>query len=231
MVTIVNIEKFVQMGCLVIATYAAWSGVSAWKQQLSGRRDHDLALRFLIALRKYVDEISWLRCPLLCGFEYPNFSWEESLSMGTIEQQKFKQIQYIYNVRLNKLEAARVDLLEISSEAEVIFGEEKIRNIFLKIAAIEYDVRSAVSGYINSENPLFADGAFEEVNTEVNSEVLYDTKEDNDIIRMRMSEPLQEFYKLLEPKLYKKDKWKNRLNNMLLRSCDFYKKMISPIRN
>ena len=54
---------------VAVGSYVAWKGLGAWKQQLKGRADHELARRILVLLYKYRDAIDGGRNPAIWGHE------------------------------------------------------------------------------------------------------------------------------------------------------------------
>lgn len=186
-------------------------GISAWRNQFAGQRDHDLALKLLKTVNEYKMWLTFVRHPIIYSSEYPIFTNSELMEL-TERQLRFKKAEYAYENRLKKLSASRLALGDLITEASIIFGDDNIRNIFDKIPPIEHDVRDAVHSYLESINPTTS-GTIKEGNFAL----LYDTQDKNDIIKKRLIEPLAKLNKLLEPKLNLESKW-----NLLLKKIFFW---------
>ena len=100
-------------------------GVNAWKKQLKGSTEYELAKRYLKSVYKIRDAIKFVRNPFISidemavalkenGVENPDYSNNQQTN------------RVVYSVRWKKVMEARTDLDVELLEAEVLWGKEAV---------------------------------------------------------------------------------------------------------
>lgn len=115
----------------VIAVVLAGRGLNAWRSQLSGTADHELARKILIGIHEYVEEIKAVRNPIILSYEVSVAQGEQPHHDHDVERHAGEV--RAYQRRLAKLEPVKAKLYSYSIEAGAVWGEglkEKIRSIF-----------------------------------------------------------------------------------------------------
>ncbi len=113
---------------IVVGAIVAFIGINAWKKQLKGSTEYELAKRYLKSVYKIRDAIKYVRNPFISidemavalkenGVENPDYSNNQQTNRA------------VYSVRWKKVMEARIDLDVELLEAEVIWGKEAVNVI------------------------------------------------------------------------------------------------------
>ncbi len=131
MLVVCNTENLVQDISSIITTLAtiagfllAVKGFSAWKDQLKGKTDYELARRYLRAVYKVRDAIKFVRNPFI-PVEEMNAALKESGKESDVNSQETSRV--VYNLRWKKVNEAESDLKVELWEAEVSWGKEALQ--------------------------------------------------------------------------------------------------------
>jgi hypothetical protein len=109
----------------LIAGAVAIYGVIAWKKQLKGKTEYELARRVLRAIYKVRDSIRIVRSPIQTGGEMEEAVKASGISYDPNDRNIHAQTQRaVYQLRWKQLSEARSDLQLELLEAEVSWGEE-----------------------------------------------------------------------------------------------------------
>lgn len=121
------IKDLVTVFATVIGGCIAIYGLVAWKRQLKGKTEYELARRILRAVYKVRDAIKGVRNPLQSAGEIETSLREAGLSIDpNSSEYHLKSATSVYQRRWNKLNEARSDLQVELLEAEVSWGSEII---------------------------------------------------------------------------------------------------------
>lgn len=100
-------------------------GINAWKKQLKGSTEYELARRYLKAAYKIREAIKYVRNPFITIDEMAN-AFKESGVEGVDYSDNRKTNRAVYSLRWKKVMEARTDLDVELLEAEVIWGKESV---------------------------------------------------------------------------------------------------------
>jgi len=114
----------------VLGVWIAWNGLSAWKKQLHGNTDHDIAWKYLEATLKVRNAINKVvRNPAIFPGEFQKAS-EEYYGKDKAEEELRKnpsaQTTAVYTIRWRELAKARQELDDAIVQAEIWWGKRVI---------------------------------------------------------------------------------------------------------
>jgi len=125
---------------------AAWLGVSAWRRELQGRTEYDLARRALIGVYRIRDAMARVRAPFMAVWEYadrPGRPPDQRLSDAD-------DLAYAYQDRWRSVQEAKsaldVDLLE----AEAIWGD-LLKEATMELSKCIIDLSVNITQYVGAQ--------------------------------------------------------------------------------
>lgn len=193
--TLANIKDIVMIFTLSMGAYVGFRGLQAWKIQLKGNQDYNLAKSMLINIYKYKESMFQLRHPAVWTYEYPEFTREELDKMNHT-QKSYREISYAYQKRWERLIKIKPALYEMVLESQVLWGNS-LREIIEKLFKLEFQLQSAISNYIEARNP---DKNRSDV-LKPDSELVFDSLCDDDSFRVKINEIIKEAEDNLKPRL------------------------------
>ena len=102
----------------VVGVWVAWRGVSAWRSELRGRTEYDLARRILVGVYRVREGVRSVRSPLMSSAEYAQREGRDPKSEGT----SAADLAYAYDRRFKAIRDA-MDGLDVDFlEAEAVWG-------------------------------------------------------------------------------------------------------------
>lgn len=150
----------------LVASLAAILGLSAWKKQLIGRNDYELARRYLRAVYKMRNAIRYVRNPFIPIAETTSALKKKGLQESDFSDKK-KVDWAVYSLRWEKISEAFSDLEIESIEGEVSWGKkltENLENLYKLINELSININH----YIDKDS-----------NLKVNHSILYGLKDDD----------------------------------------------------
>lgn len=193
--SLANFNSLASSAAYIVAAYIGIKGLSAWKAQLKGNQDYNLAKELMLSIYKYQEAMNNLRSPAIWTSEYPDLSNEE-LNMPH-NKKRFKEISFAYQKRWDRVGQIRPEIFEQTLEGQVIWGGE-IRRLTEDLLNLEKNVMFALSNHLQVINPDCHDGSKDKDD----SKWMYDSKDDeNDIYRKPFKEKLKAIEDYLKPKL------------------------------
>lgn len=148
---IVPLRELVVTGAAAVGAVVAVLGLDAWKRQLKGQAEYDLAKRVLRLLYQYRDAIDAFRNPAMWNYEMPEPPEEEAAGM-TPDQIRYYGRQKAYQARWSRIRDVRAELYPELLEAEVLWDDEL--NALLKpIWKLENDLYFAVQDDLEVSKP------------------------------------------------------------------------------
>ncbi len=107
------------------AAVIAIMGLQAWKKQLKGKTEYELAQRLLRATYKVREAFSWVRNPFQSAAETSNAMKESNIEGDPINNPKVhaQSEGAVYEKRWQRVQEAFVELESVSIEAEAIWGQ------------------------------------------------------------------------------------------------------------
>lgn len=131
-----------------LAAYVAVQGLGAWRRQLRGKSNHDLARNILIKLYKYQEAISGVRNPFLINSDIP----ENERQDKTPSQIQYLQYKKAYMERWGRVSEVRAELHPDLLEAVVLWGS-KAKNICKPLFRLETELLITLRNDIRMRNP------------------------------------------------------------------------------
>ena len=108
-----------------VGIYVAITGINAWKKQLRGKTDYELARKYLKAALKLRDAMKFVRNPFISIGEM-----ESALKESGLEGKEYKAHEItnraVYSIRWNKAREAWTNLESELLDAEVSWGKEAV---------------------------------------------------------------------------------------------------------
>lgn len=123
-----GLKEIVVTAAAATGAIVAWIGLNAWKRQLSGKTEYDVALRFLRAVYRLRDSIALVRSPFMGVGEMAHALRETAGAgeTGGSEEQPADDIAAAYELRWKSIMEAMSDLQVVSQEAEVLWGRKPV---------------------------------------------------------------------------------------------------------
>jgi hypothetical protein len=118
-----NIPDIVTALAAGIGAVVAVVGLNAWKKQLKGKTDYELARRYLRAVYKIRDAIKFVRNPFISLGEMEQALKERGSNQSTSDHKETSRA--VYSVRWKKVTEAGSDLTLELREAEVSWGKDE----------------------------------------------------------------------------------------------------------
>lgn len=140
----------------VTGAVVAVKGLGAWKNQLKGRSEYELARRLLVGLFKYRDAVHGIRNPVIWVYEMPTPPQDEADKMSR-EQIQFYGTSKAYQARWDKAQNERTQLYADLLESEALWGID-LKRLFEKIYELEHELFTNIRRYLDLINPDSTDG-------------------------------------------------------------------------
>ncbi|NCS98971.1 hypothetical protein GW764_02170 [Candidatus Parcubacteria bacterium] len=169
-----------------VGAFMAVVGINAWKKQLKGSTEYELARRYLKAVYKVRDAIKYVRNPFISVEEMTKAYEENNINDPDFSDNR-KTNRAVYSVRWEKVIDARTDLDVELLEAEVIWGKKAI------------EVASNLNAQITK---LYVSLKFflEERKVKPDRDIIYDMG-DEDKFNPELNKAIEEIEELLKPHL------------------------------
>lgn len=138
-------------GSAAFTAYFAYRGLSAWREELKGRAEYQLAKDILKAVYRVREGFRHVRNPGMFAYEFPEDLQEESARLDPENRQR--AIGYAYKKRFEVLDESFKELKDLSLEAEVEWGPE-LNEATEKIRACRGELLTTIHRYVWAElNP------------------------------------------------------------------------------
>jgi len=100
-------------------------GLQTWKRQLKGNTEYELARRFLSAVYKIRDAISYIRNPFVSAGEISSALQEANIEIDKSDSEyQVKKQNALYQKRWKKIQEALSEYNLVIFEVEVLWGKE-----------------------------------------------------------------------------------------------------------
>jgi hypothetical protein len=132
------------------AAIIAIVGLQAWKKQLRGKTEYELAQKYLRAVYKIREAFAWVRNPYQSRSEIAQAMTEAKFEGISFSDPSFpvKSTIAVYQKRFQKVTEAFLDLEAIMLEAETLWGEdvrEHIKSLQKHSSKLFYVVQTYIS--------------------------------------------------------------------------------------
>jgi hypothetical protein len=109
----------------IILTIIAFLGLQAWKKQLKGNTEYNLARRFLRSVYKIRNAIDYIRNPFITSGETASAIHESNIVIDKSDpDNRVTSQNAVYQQRWNKIQEALSEFNVELFEAEVLWGKE-----------------------------------------------------------------------------------------------------------
>lgn len=138
----------------ITALTGAWvavRGLSAWKRQLSGKAEYELAQRLLKATYKLRESIRIVRNPIMSGSEMPDPPEDHPASTSDFHKRWYSTGK-AYESRWEHVRKSHIDIEAELLESEVLWGSN-IREKFLKLFEVEQELYYRILTYLDHLDP------------------------------------------------------------------------------
>lgn len=151
--TIITSIKDIILSLVAILTLiVAIIGLTAWKKELKGKSEYQLAKEVLMAVYKVREGFKYVRSAAYFSYEYPEGS---TTPLGDIvEGKKYETYKYLYENRWKELQKAMSELEVKNLEAQVEWGpenHEKIISLRECASELDYQIWNFLEKYRNPE--------------------------------------------------------------------------------
>jgi hypothetical protein len=135
------------------AAYVAAQGLRAWRVQLHGKTEYDLARRLLRAVFKVRDQIAYVRGPFVSAGEMVEAYKAAGIAPEGVDMMNDgrRRDQLVYQRRWEPLVSALSDLSVEILEAEVLWGSP-VRNCEKELLRLVTKLNAALTVYIRDVN-------------------------------------------------------------------------------
>lgn len=190
-------KDIITAGAAITAAVVAVKGLRAWKKQLRGKTDYELARRCLKAVYRVRDAIRMVRNPLQSSEEIAAAVKEEGPSIPQYLSDDYKIQQAIYSFRLKRASEAFSDLQVELLEAQVSWGTEAV--IALQpLQACVLKLQSTIRRHLRR---LLPHGALTPARAEEVEIILYVDEELQDPFSIEIGEAVEQAERFLQPHL------------------------------
>jgi hypothetical protein len=173
-------------------------GLSAWKRQLSGKAEYELAQRLLKATYKLREAIRVVRNPVMFSGEMPEPP-EDHPAAESDAKKRWYGVTQAYEKRWESVRNAHVDIEAELLEAEVLWGRH-IREKFLSLFEVENDLFINILAYFDHLDPDIHESRTPE-EARANRLILYGVGGLNDALHKRLQESIATIENELKPHL------------------------------
>jgi len=178
----------------------AWRGLDAWRAELRGRNEYDLARRLLTALYRVREAIRAARSPSMSSSEYesrPDRAADDRPWSG-------KDMRYAYQQRWNRISEPLVELDTALLEAEALWGKvlKSSRAALQKcLADLWVNIVRHLRANAPDDLPFLQRKPMTAEEIEQNDAVVWDLGEGKDAFGDQVAAAVREFEDVLRPHL------------------------------
>lgn len=187
--TIVDIaNKVLTAGAAVFAATVGARGLNAWKKQLKGKTDYDIARNYLKCVYKIREAIKNVRHPAMWASEISQAEKKYDLNDKSTYMGSSKAV---YTARFEKLTDAFTELETISFEAEISWGKEA-QKVAFDLHQCANKLQLEVSKYLSERTEP----------SKVDSDIIYcHPGNDNDVFSLKINAAIHKIEEYLKPHL------------------------------
>jgi hypothetical protein len=180
------------------AAYFAYLGINAWRRELKGRSEYQLAKDVLKAVYKVREAFKIVRNPATFSYEYP----EEMVGPhGTLEHaHDFEGTAHVYQKRWEYMSTAFRELEDLHLIAQVEWGPQH-QDVIRKLRECRVELQIAIQDMLQQKKKPRALSKHEMSREE--RSVLYDVGRDSKFgqFTRQIDDAIEDFEKWLRPKI------------------------------
>lgn len=199
----VGIAKDVVIGATAAsAAIFAYLGLSAWRKELKGKAEYELAKDVLKSVYRVRDGFSHVRHPAIYQYEYPP---EMTNHTGHLDKEhRYQGTLHVYEKRMEVLNKAFQELEEHHLAAQVEWGSE-FRTTIKSLRICRGELLEAVRGLLEPMKNPHKEYSTTLAQTREERSVLYEIGGDpiHDAFTLQINKAIDEFEKWLRPHIKK----------------------------
>jgi hypothetical protein len=165
----------------VTTVYLAYLGVSAWKNQIRGKTDYEIARKYLKATLKLRDAILYVRQPFIDLAEMERAAKEQGVEND-------RKNRAVYASRWKKITEANTELEVELLEAQVSWGDEALRvsdDLMLLVRKLNTQLQFALTDVLSEHadrNIIYNHGSLDDPD-DFSKEVIIATQKIRDYLK------------------------------------------------
>ena len=135
----------------LVGAVVAILGLNAWKRQIGGKTEYELAQRLLKATYKLRESIRFVRNPMMFANEMPDPPDGDPASQSDAHKRWYRTGKG-YESRWENVRKSHIDVEAELLEAEVLWGSY-VKDKFAKLFDVEHDLYYRIITYLDHLNP------------------------------------------------------------------------------
>lgn len=187
----------------VTAAIFAYLGLSAWKKELKGKAEYQLAKDVLKSVYKVREAFKHVRNPAIYKYEYPENMTDYHGHLK--KEHNYEGTAYVYENRWKKMAEAFTELEEHHLNAQVEWGAE-FQDVIIKLRSCRVELQIAIQQMLErKKDPEFNRMTTREQRAEERS-VLYYGGDDSEYDKFtpEINQAIDKFEKWLRPHINKR---------------------------
>ena len=160
-----------------LAAVSAYLGIRAWRAELKGKSEYDLAKKLLKAVYKVREAFYNVRFIGVYQYEYPE---EMKGPSGHLKKEfEYEGTKYVYEARWKILQDAFRELADLNLDAQVEWGSE-FQEITKPMSGCHSDLYIALWGFLDGKkNPSAWEAMSNEERKKIESKIFYYGRDPN----------------------------------------------------
>lgn len=118
-----TIPDWLTFGATALTAWAAWAALGSWREQLSGRAEHDVRLEVVTAARALRYAFYDARSPLITAAEFPDSYRSRRHGEQPSAEERVEEYAHAYRGRWNALWPYIAQCAELRPRAGAVFGD------------------------------------------------------------------------------------------------------------
>lgn len=191
------IKDVVLTGAAIIAAYVGLKGLGAWKSQLVGNTEYELAKQILRSVYEVRDALSSVRNPFMQYSQEPDLPEEKLKELNQQEKQWHAKAQ-AFQKRWEPVPKAASGLDALLLEAEVVWGssvKEKVRPLNGLVGELLW----AIQDHLEATNPNNAHEKQDPDEVKTRRRIMYARGDEKDEYQQKLTKAIQGIENELKP--------------------------------
>lgn len=182
----------------IAAAVFAYIGLTAWKKQLKGGAEYQLAKEVLKAVYRVREAFKVVRNPAIFSYEYPE---EMRSPSGNLKpEHRLEGTEYVYKKRWEDMAASFKELEELHLQAQVEWGPQFQERI-VKLRHCRIELQMAIADLLEGYSGKRKNMSSSQESREVRSVLYWTDSDEHDKFTPQINEAISEFEGWLRPKV------------------------------
>jgi len=192
------IKNLVFIGAAFVGGYVGIQGLGAWREQLKGKTEYELAKQLLRSVYELREAIASVRDPFMSYPQEPDLP-KEKLQELTPQEKAHYALGQAYEKRWEPISKANVILSSTLLEAEVVWGQQIVTTVTPLREWIR-DLSFAIKDHVESKNPNNGDERLADDKRKDRGLIMYDIfNSDKNKYTKQLEEAIAAIEKELKP--------------------------------